>query len=304
MDTPEIRAVTKLRAEGWTTAELRRAVARGDLERLRRGAYAAPGDLDDRARHARRTLAVCTGRSPDHVVSHSSAAVLHGLPVRPGALGVVHLTRWGPTHGKVADGVRLHRSPLSADEAVEVHGLRVCSLERTLADLVRGEPFEWGVAAADAALRLGADAALLVEYADAGRRRSGNARLREVLAFADGRAESAAESMSRVSMARAGIPRPELQFDVHLPEGGWVATSDFGWPDLGVVGEMDGKQKYTADPRRGRSAGDVVMAEKERDALITECGYTPAHWGWAMATDHVRLGHYLRALFAGRRRTA
>lgn len=94
-----------------------------------------------------------------------------------------------------------------------------------------------------------------------------------MLAFADGRAESPGESLSRVAIVRAGLPAPELQFEIHLPDGGgWVATSDFAWPEHGVVGERDGREKYAADPRRGRTAADVIMGEKDRDALIIECG--------------------------------
>ncbi len=40
------------------------------------------------------------------------------------------------------------------------------------------------------------------------------------------------------------------------------------------------------------------MDEKERDALILECGYTPTHWGWSTATNHLTLGGHLRSVFA------
>lgn len=301
MTTPEIRTIAAFRREGWTPKELRSALTDGQLERVRRGRYTLVAERTAVEDHILRTVAAWQGRSPDHVVSHTSAAVFHGLPVRQAALTEIHLTRWSNVHGKLTFGVRLHRAQVPDDQVVTLHGVRVTSLERTIADLARWEPYEWGVAAADAALRAEADPLAMAEFADGGRRKKNNGRLRQVLAFADARAESAAESMSRVSMARANLPTPELQFEVHFPDrGGWVATSDFGWPEHGVVGEMDGKQKYTADPRRGRSAADVVMDEKERDTLIIECGYTPAHWGWKLATNHVALGNHLRSVFAGR----
>lgn len=301
MDTPDIRTVAAFRREGWTKNGLRAAVEDGTLDRVRRGSYAPASERSLLEDHLLRTAAAWGVRSPDHVVSHTSAAVLHGLPVRNAALAEVHLTRWSSCHGNLKAGVRLHRAKVPDGQVVVLHGIRVTCLERTIADLARWEPFEWGVAATDAALRAEAHPQLMVELADQGNRKRNNGRFRQVLAFADARAESTAESMSRVSIARAGLPTPELQFEVHLPErGGWVATSDFGWPEQRIVGEMDGKTKYTADPRRGRTAADVIMDEKQRDALIVECDYTPTHWGWQTACDHRALGRHLRAVFATR----
>lgn len=301
MNTPDIRTVSALRAEGWTTQQLQAAVAAGTFERVRRGRYVVPAKLDATDEHILRTAAAWQARSPDHVVSHTSAAVFHGLPVRTSTLAVVHLSRWSTTHGKLAAGVRLHRARIPVDHGVMVHGVCVTTLERTIADLARVEPFEWGVAAADAALAAHGNADLMAELAEQGKRLKNNGRLRQVLAFADPRAESAAESISRVSIVRAGLPMPELQFEVHLPDrGGWVATSDFAWPEYRIVGEMDGKLKYAADPRLGRTAADVIMDEKERDALIIACDYTPTHWGWKTATNHLKLGQHLRSVFAAK----
>lgn len=170
METPEIRSIAAFRREGWTPRQIDAALAEGTLERVRRGRYAVAAERTTAEDHLLRSVAVWQSRSPDHVVSHTSAAVLHGLPVRAAGLTEVHLTRWGATHGKVTAGVRLHRRRLP-DEQVEVlHGVRVTSLERTVADVGRLEPFEWGVVAADAALQRGADPLLLAELIEQGRR--------------------------------------------------------------------------------------------------------------------------------------
>ncbi len=219
MNTPDVRSVAAFKREGWTKKELRAAVTDGTLERVRRGSYTLPAERDATESHVLRTLAAVQVRSDDHTVSHTSAAVLHGLPVRRAALDLVHLTRWSNSHGNVKAGVQLHRAQVPDHEVVMVHGVRVTTLERTLADLARTEPYDWGVAAADAALRAGARAEWLADLVDQGKRLKNNGRLRQVLEFADPRAESAAESMSRVSIARAGLPKPEVQFAVHLPDG-------------------------------------------------------------------------------------
>jgi hypothetical protein len=51
---------------------------------------------------------------------------------------------------------------------------------------------------------------------------------RRVVAFADARSESVGESRSRVAIALAGLPPPQLQWPVTL---GSTAYTDFAWPE-------------------------------------------------------------------------
>lgn len=72
-----------------------------ELTRVRRGAYAEPAaDLDPRV-HLQLLEATVPQCSSAAVVSHMSAAVLHGLPVEDDALDRVHLTRFREGGGKV-----------------------------------------------------------------------------------------------------------------------------------------------------------------------------------------------------------
>ena len=67
-------------AEGWSDDELGRLVRAGELERLRRGAYVAgPLPADVAAVHRLLVRATLSGLRRPAVVSHQSAAVLHGL---------------------------------------------------------------------------------------------------------------------------------------------------------------------------------------------------------------------------------
>lgn len=85
----------------------------------------------------------------------------------------------------------------------------------------------------------------------------------------DGRAASPGESLARMLFWRQGVPEPELQYPVALP--GQVAYLDFMWPDAGVGGEFDGKQKYLRDATTDEDPGEVVFREKRReDALLEE----------------------------------
>jgi hypothetical protein len=63
-----------------------------------------------------------------------------------------------------------------------------------------------------------------------------------VLAFADGRADSPGESISRVEIARLGFAPPELQAEVRDPSG-FVGRLDFYWPIQRIGGEFDGLVK-------------------------------------------------------------
>jgi hypothetical protein len=75
-------------------------------------------------------------------------------------------------------------------------------------------------------------------------RRHGVVTARAALEFADGRSKSVGESVSRVRMADAGLPMPQLQLNVFDGLGGWLARPDFCWEELGVLGEFDGQIKY------------------------------------------------------------
>jgi very-short-patch-repair endonuclease len=172
----------------------------------------------------------------------------------------------------------VRRASLAAVEVTELDGYRVTSLERTALDIARSVSYERAVAVLDGALHAKADASLLAEIADAGRYRTGAAAARRALAFADGRAESVGESISRVRMSEVRLPAPDLQFNVFDRNGTWVARVDFVWPDHGVVGEFDGRLKYTGPPEEVAAA---VMKEKARQQDIEAVGWLVARWSWS-----------------------
>ncbi|NEN04490.1 hypothetical protein G3T36_01260 [Diaminobutyricibacter tongyongensis] len=108
----------------------------------------------------------------------------------------------------------------------------------------------------------------------------GHARAREVIEFADTRAESPLESVSRLLIHQAGFPPPTLQLALSDVDG-LIGEVDFAWPELGVVGEADGELKYLdAALRSGRSAEQVVIDEKYREDRIRALGYRVVRWGW------------------------
>ena len=297
-DAPILRFTAQLKAEGWTDQRIARAVRDGELVRVVRNVYRWPGELTPQQAHLARARGVLSRMGSSVVLSHDSAALAHGLPVATADPAVVHMTTPPPARVRVRSGYHVHVAPLEADDVTEVNGVRVTSLARTACDLARTADFPWAVAAADRVLRLGVRRAELFAGADAAPGAVGTRALREVAAFADGRAGSIAESVSRVTMRRAGIPAPELQVEVIGPEG-WVATSDFGWRDRGVVGEMDGEAKYRDRLERLKQSPEKVFgAERVRDDLIRRANWWPCHWGWKVAWDVGALGAKIREEFA------
>jgi hypothetical protein len=234
------------------------------------------------------------------VLSHVSAAVLHGLPVWTDRLTHVQVTRTDG-RGKRRGNIHLHVAPLLDDEVVEIAGLPVTNLARTVVDLARALPLGQAVAAGDAALRAGltADLLALSLYAAAGR--PGIAAGRRAVNFLDARSESPWESCSRVTLHQIGLPPTSLQHQVFDVQGRFIARADFGWEERRTLGEFDGRTKYEQLRRPGQSAADVVYEEKRREDAVRDLDWQVVRWG---AADLERPGELRARLLRAFRRGA
>lgn len=284
------------RAHGISSRALSRAVADGHFARIRHGWYCrTPDALESDAQAHRREIEAALVGGPDGVAaSHTSAARLHGLPLIDAPRGDgVHLSRARRSGGRSAAGLIVHTSP-NALQVVEKDGLPVTSVAQTVADVARTCGFVTGVCAADRALH--EKLMTTVEFAEEVERhrgRTGAATLREVAAFADGLAESPGESLSRCVIARfPEIPRPRLQHEFRRPDGGFVARTDFDWEGR-LVGEFDGKTKYTGRARPGEDPGEAAWREKRREDEIRALGPFVVRWIWADLYRPARLRRIL-----------
>jgi hypothetical protein len=80
----------------------------------------------------------------------------------------------------------------------------------------------------------------------------------------------------------AGLPAPELQFEVYDAAGVLVGTTDFAWRRHRLLGEFDGRVKYGRLLRPGQTPGEVVWEEKLReDALRRTTGFGMERLVWA-----------------------
>lgn len=297
----------ELIAAGTTDAEIRTAVRRERLTPLATGAYAETQRYRELERDDRYVLKVraAASRSPGLVVSHASAAALHGLPQYGLDRSAVHLTR--PGHGgnrRTAHRV-VHAGRLPGASVVDVDGLAVTDLSRTVIDVARTEPYTPAVAIADAALRAdeGIVGALPADLM-AATRSLGRPQAQRVLAAADGRAESVGEKRLRLQLLRAGLAAPALQIEVFDERGRLLGRVGAGYPEHGVLIEFDGMVKYERLRRPGESASDAVIREKAREERITELGWLVIRFVWKDLRSPERVAARVRSARAARRRFA
>lgn len=270
---------------GTSDIQLHRATESGELHRLHRGSYAVAAAfdaLDLSEQHVARVRAAVAAQRNDVVVSHQSAAAVWGLPFWNVDLSRVHLTQDKAGTGRRTQQLHVH-SVTPGSVSTELHrGLRVTTPARTIFDVATAVPFESAVVLADAALyRKLCTPVELSQELIAGEHRRGRRAAAAVIAFADGRSESAGESRSRVGMFRAGLAKPELQFKVYGPGRRLAGRTDFAWELVRLVGEFDGLSKYGRLLKPGQKAEDVFLAERDRQNLLHDLGYEMVRWIWS-----------------------
>jgi hypothetical protein len=263
----------------------RAGVRSGDLVAVRRGAFVRIPDLPmdpyerDRVVHLARLVATSRQLGPGVVLSHTSAALLWGLPRVGGS--APHVTQATRPSGCVARDVVRHVHRLTNAEITHVAGLRTTTLRRTALDCATACRGTDAVVLLDAALRAGATREGLEDALAGWRGRRGVRQARELLELADDGAESAGESLARAAVLAIGLPRPETQVEVSTAEG--TVWGDLGWEEWHLLLEYDGTGKY-------RGGGhEALLREKRREDLIRECGWRVVRLGAADLRDPHRM---------------
>lgn len=301
----------QLLGSGITERQLGADLAANRLIRLHRGTYVSAKQWNElwwEGQHLLKVLAVhaaSAGSGP--VFTHASAAVLWGLPLyRMGEMPVQVLVQ-GRRHSRVIAGVVRRDMQVDEDDIVEVDGIRVTSLIRTVMDVARTCPFTTAVGCADAALRRAAVTGYIVDADAEAQWREGGGRVaapglrgvrqaRRALEFADGRAQLPGESVSRVHLHTLGFSGYDLQVPVTGSAGDqyWL---DFAFPRARTFGEFDGEGKYTDQSLRDApSAHEAVLNEKNReDDVRGVTGWRFARWGHQHIRTADDLGRRLAA---------
>jgi hypothetical protein len=247
----------------------RRAHARGELVRAAPGRYVRAADwvpLSPEDRVVLRAVAVLSRVGTGVVLSHLSAAALWGMPL----IGRVpaSVTATDPQRERTHTGRHLTKYAARLDDVdvEELDGFLVTSPARTLVDVALSSSRRQAVAALDHSLRT--HLCTRDDYWAALDRRD---RVRDAIraswagSFASPEAESAGESVLRVTLEGLGFPAPEMQHPFTDADG-LIGHGDFWWDHLGLIDEFDGLVKYRdAVMRGGLSPEDVVIREKTRE---------------------------------------
>lgn len=296
---PRLMSLTSLAERGVSRRRREYYLRDSALRRIRRGTYVAatdvPDGIDAPERHlVLRTRATAPSLHPGTVVLHVSALALHGLPVFDVDTGVVTTTRHRPGSGTHRSKNSMRYSAELAGAVVAVDGIPVTAVARSIVDVARAGRFTGALCAADAALArsLCSQSDLLREVA-AARGKVGVEIARGVVDFADGRAESVLESVSRVAIHRLGLPAPIPQVELRLSSGRTVRV-DLFWERWNLIGECDGLGKYAlGDGAPGVRAS--LAAEKARQADLEADGYRLVRWMWPDAQEPARLERLIRS---------
>ena len=209
------------------------------------------------------------------VISHRSAAALWRLPVDEHPQ--VHVTVDDRRYRLRAAGVTLHRVPLSRVETCRFDGLPVTTRSRTLVDLLRTEPIQRGRGLLDRAVQLGwVSAEDLRRSLRDGPGRTGNTRLRELLAGLEPGADAESERVLHRLLRRAGISGWRKQHTVRLRHR--TVYLDVAFPKLTLGIEVDGKLAHD-------ELSDRFEDDRSRQNELVAAGWTILRFTWRQLHD-------------------
>ena len=188
-----------------------------------------------------------------------TAAWGHGVDVPP--CSPIQVTVPQGLGVSARSGLLVSRARLEAGDVVIRRGLRVTSICRTLADIARSMPLAEAVAIADMALHNGlVELDELTAYPIGRELRFG--RLLRVARLAEPAAESRMESLLRMVLIKARLPRPQVQAPL-LDNGGNVfGRADLFYPSHRLVIEYD-----------GGTHRDSLVQDNPRQNAILRAGY-------------------------------
>jgi hypothetical protein len=253
--------------------------------RLRPGTYTFTDSWnpDEQQRHLVLARAVAAKLGPSVALSHTTAAIAHGLTVWGADLSHVHVTRLDGGAGRTESGVVHHEGFTVPEDLRTLGGILVTHPARAAIETASLLQPDAGLGVLDSALYLGLtdrvelDATFAL-HASWPRMQS----VRLLVRMADGGAQSVGESRSRYLCYAHHLPAPVLQFEVYDASGRLLGITDLAWPGHHLLGEFDGRAKYGRYLRPGELAGDAVFREKRReDAICEQLGWRMIRLVWA-----------------------
>ncbi|MGA9872443.1 MAG: hypothetical protein WBQ44_15055 [Rhodococcus sp. (in: high G+C Gram-positive bacteria)] len=288
-------------SRGVTDSELQRYCRTSFWRRLRPGRFVSRVEFDALSpleRHRVVAEAVLSASTADDaVLSHTSAAVFHGIDILGADLSRVHITRNRSGGGRRTAHRVVHAAPYAESDVTVIDGFAVTSLARTIADVARLLSFEDAVCIADLAARTtGVTSEEVAAVLDSRPTHPENRKARRVANFMDGRSESVGESRCRLVLHELGYA-PRLQVQLGDADGPF-ARIDFHLFEINTALEFDGRIKYSRLVPTGQTPSDVAWNEKLREDRIRAGGLQVVRITWADLENPVRVDGLLRAAAA------
>jgi hypothetical protein len=249
-----------------------RQAAGSGLHRVHRGVYAVGHRSISRLTHLRAAVLACGDGA---VVSHGSAAALHGLwDYWPRFIDVTVPVE----AGRKIDGIRCRRCRYPQPEEIEVrNGLALTTLARTLVDLagiIDLTALRKAVGRAAIRRKLDLQAVDLAIYNAKGRRGLKALELTLVpYRTKDGKpldVRSDFETLILPELLDRGLPRPGCNVPIHVEEQRFVA--DFLWEGARMIVETDGRETHETPP--------AFQDDRRRDQFLAAAGYRVLRVTW------------------------
>jgi REase_MTES_1575 len=261
---------------GWTKGAVFERALAAYLHRIHRTVYSlAPRELLSREGHFMAAVLAC---GPGAALSHRSVADLHG--VRRDASTKIDVTVPGTSHRR-HQGVRLHRSlTLTPDDVTIVNGIPCATVARMFIDIAEVLPQRALERALDQAEILELfDLWAIQEQLERNAARLGAKRLRATLdEHIPGSTPTWNDFEERfLALARsAGLPDPEVNAWIVVPDGEPAMRVDFVWRAGRLAVETDGRATH--------GTRQAFERDRRRDQRLTVARWRPVRVTWRQLT--------------------
>ena len=282
---------------------LLRLTRNGELARIRHGVYCQAErwrEADGVQRHLILSRGVMRLYPDEVALSHTSAAIAQGAPAWGLDLSEVHITDLDRTGQRRRARVRHHRGSCRVGDLTRLEGHWITSPARTALDVA-------GLISRDAAVCV-LDHFLFRGLVTTDELTQGlQARIdwpahfaaTVAVGLARTGAESVGETRLRLLLGDLGFRDMVLQQPFYDGSHQPFAYGDIVLPDLGILLEFDGREKYLRWRRPGESLADCILREKAREDRIREVtGLRVLRVTWADLESPERLRHRILRLAA------
>jgi very-short-patch-repair endonuclease len=267
-------------AEALASAAIPERAMRRNFEQVYPGVYVPTGVEPSPSQRAEAAW-LWSGRRG--VVAGQSAAALLGVKWidRSEPAELIHDNRRPPAR------LVVRNERPGAGECCAIGAMRVTTAARTSFDIGRHTPSRVrSVRRLDAiANATGVTVADVEEVIATHRGARGLGRLRRVLPLVDPGAESPQETVARLALVDAGLPKPRTQFQVFGRYGEFIARLDMAYDEVKVGIEYDGAQHWT----------DPVVRQRDIDKQ-----FELTDMGWNVIRVSNTLLHQRRATYVAR----